>query len=279
MLALFALDLLMWLFCAPVAIRGDSAISHRVITWNIRYDNPADGLDAWPLRRDALASTVLEKMPDILAVQEALLSQVEFLDARLSDYRRYGRGREDGTVRGEFCPVWYRADRYTLLDSSTIWLSSTPAVPGKGWDAACERVATSVWLRDFSSGKTLHVVNTHWDHVGAEARSQSACMLAEMAETASGEGHLFLLMGDLNARPEDPALVPLRRLLRDACPKELSGEGTYNGFDTRLQEWPRIDYVWVAPGLQITTYTVLKPRVSGRWQSDHFPVLVEMHPE
>ena len=268
----------MWLM-PSMAIPVDSTVPHRLLTWNIRYDNPADGQDAWPRRQEALAATIAGQRPDIVAVQEALSHQVGFLDARLKDFRRYGRGREDGVAKGEFCPVWFRADRYELLDSSTIWLSPTPSVPGKGWDAACERVATSLLLRDLRSGRILRVVNTHWDHVGVEARTQSAHMLAEMAEVASRDGHLFILLGDFNAQPGDPCLTPLTRWLQDACPPGLSGEGTFNGFDTRLREWPRIDHIWLPAGVRTAGYRVLRPQVVGRWQSDHFPVLVEVHPD
>lgn len=279
MLAVMVIDLLMVWLMAPSAILGDSIPPCRLITWNIRYDNPSDGLDAWPHRRDALAATLSGQLPDIIAVQEGLLHQVEFLDDRLEGFLRYGRGREDGSLKGEFCPIWFRAARYELLDSATIWLSPTPATPGKGWDAACERVATSVKLLDRLSGRTLQVVNTHWDHVGGEARAQSARMMAELGEQASSLGHLFLLMGDLNVRPDDPCLIPLGRKLRDVCPLERYGEGTFNGFDTRASDRPRIDYFWVPAGVRTSGYQVLTPQVSGRWQSDHFPVIVMVHPD
>lgn len=278
--ALIALNMAFGIFCLWIGLSvsgfQDTVPAHRVLTWNIRYDNPADGPDAWPRRREALAATLMAQDAGIIAVQEALYLQVAFLEERLPGYRRYGVGREDGARKGEFCPIWFLESRYVLLDSSTIWLSPTPDTPGKGWDAACERVASSVLLRDRISGKTLRVVNTHWDHVGSQARVYSARLLADMASRTIERGHGFILLGDLNVRPEDPCLEPWGTLLRDACPPQLSGEGTYNGFDPQPREWPRIDYIRVSSVMTVSGYAVTHPRVAGRWQSDHFPVVADV---
>ena len=43
-----------------------------VMTFNIRYNNPGDSLNAWPYRKDTVASQILFHDVHLLGVQEAL---------------------------------------------------------------------------------------------------------------------------------------------------------------------------------------------------------------
>lgn len=110
------------------------------LTYNVRYDNPGDGPDRWEVRKDALVGEVLGQHPSVAGFQEVLKSQVDFLDQHMRGYQRYGKGREDGAEKGEFSPVYYDTATFRLITGSTRWLSATPDKPGKGWDAACERI-------------------------------------------------------------------------------------------------------------------------------------------
>ena len=67
-----------------------------VLTYNIRFDNPGDGDDAWPKRRDHLAAQLRFFAPDVFGIQEGLLRQLEYLNEQLPGYQRIGVGRDDG---------------------------------------------------------------------------------------------------------------------------------------------------------------------------------------
>lgn len=247
------------------------------ITYNIRYDNPADGPDRWEVRKGAVVSEVLKQQPSVAGFQEVLKSQVDFLDAQLKGYVRFGVGREDGAEKGEYSPIYYDTATFRLVAGSTKWLSATPEKPGKGWDAACERIATIVTLRDKKTGDSLLVINTHWDHIGVEARSNSAGIIKSLLSEWIKLDKNAVFMGDLNAEPSAPPIAQLRKFLRDACPSEQSGYGTFNGFELNKKRYPRIDYIWLAaPEWKVTHYKVLHPKVNGRQVSDHFPVLVKV---
>ena len=43
----------------------------RFLSFNIRYDNPADGPDAWPHRISAVADLLARYRPDAFGLQEA----------------------------------------------------------------------------------------------------------------------------------------------------------------------------------------------------------------
>src|SRR5688572_29691767 len=127
----------------------------RVMTFNIRYDEPQDKENAWPNRKELVASMIRFHHADLVGVQEALARQLKDLETLLPDYSWVGVGRADGKAAGEFSAVLYRKNRFKHLESSTFWLSETPQVPSAGWDAALPRIATWIKLRDLQTGKIL----------------------------------------------------------------------------------------------------------------------------
>ena len=251
--------------------------SFRVMTYNIRYDNPNDGLDRWAFRREALAEEVLRQRPAILGMQEVLLSQLEFLSAKFKGYQRIGVGRDDGMDKGEFSPIFIDTTVFKLLQSRTLWLSRTPEQPSRGWDAVLPRIATLVVLRDIQRGDSLWVVNTHFDHIGNEARLHSAELIVQTLSAPIKSGKRVIFMGDLNAEPNEAAIQYLQQQLTDACPADQADQGTFNGFEVINRPLKRIDYCWLsAANWQIKRYDVLQPKVNGRQVSDHFPILLEL---
>ena len=259
----------------------------RVMTFNIRYDTPSDGINAWPNRRDWVAGLIRFHAADAVGVQEALAHMLTELDARLPGFARVGVGRTDGRQGGEFSAILYRTDRLALLDSGTFWLSPTPEVPGsKGWDAAIERVATWARFRDRRTGCRLLHLNTHFDHIGERARQESARLIRRrLAELAAGDP--VVVTGDLNA---DPASAPYRLLTRDTIAGALgplrdayavSRAGHYGPTSTwtefrAIEPGRRIDYVLVSPTVTVLTHGILPDSWDGRFPSDHLPVLASV---
>ena len=144
----------------------------RVMTYNIRLDTPRDGINQWRLRKDRVADLIRYHRADLLGVQEALPNQMVDLKTALPGFNWYGAGRDDGKEQGEFSAIFYRSDRFQLLDKGTFWLSEAPETPGsKGWDADVTRVCSWVKLRDRWTFQTLYHFNTHFDHVGEDCPS------------------------------------------------------------------------------------------------------------
>ena len=205
----------------PAAVAAADAPPLRVMSFNIRLNVASDGPNAWPHRRDWVASLIRFHDADVVGVQEALLDMLVDLDARLPGFARVGVGRADGREGGEFSAILYRADRLALLDQGTFWLSPTPETPGsKGWDAAIERVATWARFRDRRTGCAYLHVNTHFDHVGDQARQESARLIRRRLDSLA-RGLPAVVTGDLNS---DPASVSYRVLTRDTLPG-VSGVG------------------------------------------------------
>ena len=272
---------------APAVPAAAPAAPLRVMTFNVRYDTPSDGPNAWPHRRDWVAALIRFHDADVVGVQEALLRQLTDLDARLPGFARVGVGRADGRTGGEFSAILYRADRLEVLDSGTFWLSPTPEAPGsKGWDAAIERVATWARFRDRRTGCRHVHLNTHFDHVGEQARQASARLLRRRLAVL-GQGLPVVVTGDLNS---DPGSAAYRILTRDTLTDALApladafyaSRTTHYGPTSTWTEFRaiepgrRIDYVLVSPAVTVLAHGILPDSWDGRFPSDHLPVLAAL---
>ena len=271
----------------PAAAREIASAPLRIMTFNLRLDVASDGPNAWPHRRDWVASLIRFHAPDAIGVQEALAHMLTDLDTRLPGFGRVGVGRADGRAGGEFSAILYRTDRLELLEDGTFWLSPTPEVAGsKGWDTAIERIVTWARFRDRLTGCELVHLNTHFDHRGEEARQESARLIRRRLPTLAKELPV-VVTGDLNS---DPASVPYRILtrdtiadasspLRDAFTTSVAGHygptSTWTAFRAIVPE-RRIDYVLVSADVAVLTHGILPDSWDGRFPSDHLPVLASV---
>lgn len=253
-----------------------------VMTFNIRYNNAGDSLDAWPNRKDKMASEVLFHKVDILGVQEALSGQINDLQNELKDYSYTGVGRDDGKTEGEYSAIFYNNKRLELARSSTFWLSQTPTVPGKkGWDAVCARIITWAEMKDKQTNKRFFVFNTHFDHMGKTARKESALLLLHAVDSIAGQ-QKALITGDFNAHPDDePIQIILNKndRLHLTDTKTTSQKphygptGTFNAFGPKETSDQPIDYIFFNRGVEVLEHATISQSWMGRFASDHFAVM------
>ncbi len=257
----------------------------RVMTFNIRYDEPQDKENAWPNRKELVASMIRFHHADLVGVQEALASQLRDLEKLLPEYSWVGVGRTDGKAAGEFSAILYRRSRFKQLESSTFWLSETPEVSSKGWDAALPRIVTWIKLRDLQTGKIFYHFNTHFDHRGVRARYESARLLLDRTAQISKDLPA-VVTGDFNFTESSDGYKLLtaknskkNSILRDA--RYVSEHGhhgptsTFNEFKALIPD-RKIDYVFVKGNIRVLQHGVLSDTWDGRFASDHFPVLAEI---
>ena len=252
----------------------------KIVTWNIRCQNGGDDARGcgWKARLPLVAEILRGLEPDIFAVQEAHFEQMNDLRAAFLNYQSAGVGREDGANDGEQCGIFFNATRFWLRAQETHWLSPTPEVPSRGWDAACTRIWTRAYLFDRAKDRELAVWNAHLDHRSKLARLQSAQLLRRHALEAEIP---MILCGDFNCTPNSAPIAELTRPgLRDAHAHAAHVEGevaTFCGFDQALSgENHRIDYVFASREWQIKSYRVPEDRADWPPASDHRPVVVEL---
>ena len=68
----------------------------KVMSYNIRLDNPKDGDNAWPNRKEATIGMINTLKPDVFGVQEALPHQVQYVEENAVDYEPCFRSEARG---------------------------------------------------------------------------------------------------------------------------------------------------------------------------------------
>ncbi|MEP4533470.1 MAG: endonuclease/exonuclease/phosphatase family protein [Cyclobacteriaceae bacterium] len=273
------MKLFLGLILAMMAIRG-SAQSITMMTYNIRLSLASDGPNAWDNRKENVAGQIQFYEPDIFGIQEGLPEQVDYLDSALQDYNFIGVGRDDGERKGEFSAIYFKSEKFKLLQSGTFWLSPTPDKPSKGWDAAYPRVCTYGQFQNLKSKEKFWVFNTHFDHVGDKARKESARLILKKIGNLNHEGLPVILSGDLNLTPDQAPIQMLAAEMKDSClackTAPFGPEGTWNGFDFKSPLDRRIDYIFVSMDVKVNKYAVLTDSQNQNFLSDHLPVFVEL---
>lgn len=255
------------------------AQNYTCLTYNIRYANENDGEDKWSIRKDFLIKQIQNQKPDFFGVQEALASQMDYIQLNLKNYRPIGGGRDDGMRKGEFSGIFYNITKFMVVRSGQFWLSETPNEIGIGWDAALPRICTYALLKDIKTKSTFWVFNAHFDHMGEMARENSAKLILQRSIEFNSQNLPVIVMGDLNMEPETEGIRVLSDHFQDAksvAKKVIQNQaGTFNGFKVDEAAKARIDYVFLSKDIKrIHRYEVLIEKPNGRYPSDHFPVIV-----
>lgn len=263
------------LFCS-----ASLAQSLNVMTFNIRLNVASDKENAWPNRKDLVASQIMFYDVDILGVQEAKPDQMKDLDSLLPAYGHIGVARDTGAW-GEFSAIFYKKQSIELLASNTFWLSETPNVRGKkGWDAALPRIVTWGKFKDKKSGKIFFAFNTHFDHIGEQARQNSARLILKAVDSLAGK-YPVIVTGDFNSSPENK---PYQILVDKKDPLHLTNSidisktppygpaGTFNNFELKEVNDQPIDFIFVKNGITVLKHATFSESWQGRFSSDHFPV-------
>ena len=248
-----------------VALFALSASAHElnVASFNIRNNSPKDyeKNDGWDQRKAILCDMINLEAFDIFGSQEVTKVQLDEMLAMLPDYDYIGVGRDYGDDRGEFCPIFYRKEVFEKLDGGTFWLSPTPDVPSKGWDAKYKRICTWGHFRHKASGKKICFMNVHFDHRGVQARIESAKLMLDYIKK-SCKGMRVIVSGDYNVNQTSDSYKVLAnsKILKDAhdaATVHFEPTGTFNGFNPKRYTTHRIDHLFVSKKLKVSRWGVL----------------------
>jgi len=258
-----------------------------IMTYNIRNNNnpDADGDNFWPYRKDFAANMIRFYDVDIVGTQEVLITQLKDLLDSLPEYNYLGVARDDGKESGEFCALFFKKEKFELLDGSTFWLSEDPSAAGvKGWDADCVRIVTWAIFKDKSTGKKFAVFNTHFDHVGPIARVESAKLLVKKVDEIAKDLPV-IITGDFNSVPETEVVKIITDKSRSnylADSRSMASikygpEWTAHNFGrTPLENRRIIDYVFVNEKVKVGKHAVIAEMLNKLYLSDHNPVFVNL---
>ena len=245
-----------------------------VASYNLRNANGGDSINGngWGQRYPVIAQIVQYHDFDIFGTQECFIHQLKDMKEALPGYDYIGVGRDDGKEKGEHSAIFYRTDKFDVIEKGDFWLSETPDVPSKGWDAVLPRICSWGHFKCKDTGFEFLFFNLHMDHIGKKARVESAFLVQDK-------------MKELGKGKELPAILI---------------NGTFNDFDPNSFTESRIDHIFVSPSFQVKRYGVLTDTYrsivgkgekkqandcpeeidiktyQARTPSDHFPVKVEL---
>ncbi len=287
-----------------VEIQVSSGEDLTVASFNIRYHNSSDSIkgNGWKQRCPVICNLIRFNDFEVFGAQEVLHDQLQDMLAGLPDYNYVGVGRDDGKTKGEYAPIFYKKEKFEVLSSGHFWLSEITDKPNKGWDAALPRICTWAKFKTRDTGFVFLFFNLHMDHIGIEARKNSAELVLKKI-TDMNANTPVVLTGDFNVDQHSPnyAVLEGSDLLDDAYKTaniRYALNGTFNDFKPDSKTDSRIDHVFVSPSFTVERYGVLtdtyraeiaesKSEKSGnfpkevsltkyvaRTPSDHFPVKV-----
>jgi len=254
-----------------------------VMSSNVRCFSPTDYFKkSWFYRANLIRDDINEVKPDIIGFQEATWMHYGYLQDILEGYDSVITYRDD-FILSEGCPIFYRTDKFSLINKGSFWLSETPEVMSKDWNSACYRVCSYVILKENKTNKELVVFNTHLDHVSDEARINGINVVLDKIKEFGGKPSI--LMGDFNAKVGSATINAAYEVFDDAHNvadnnlQEGFKEATYQGWGEKLNN-KRIDYFMVSKeGIDVNTYDVLDRTHDGIYASDHFPIYIEIELE
>ena len=250
----------------------------RIMSFNLRYcDDKAGSVKN---RSKITLAIINQYLPDSLGVQEATGEWLDILTEGLGEkYAYVGEARDRKGYKSEFSAVFYRKDKYNLIDSGTIWLSETPGVKySKSFDSVCHRVASWAVLENKETGEKHTHLNTHLDHVLEKTRTAQIKVFIDKLTELKQYGNVFCT-GDFNAEPTSEAYAGMLRATDDArTVAKNSDEGiTFHNYGT-VEEFSAgpIDYIFVPKGTRVDTFKIIRNTAKDMYPSDHYPVVADI---
>ena len=264
-----------WINKKEVSLNSNTNEEITIKSANVRCYAPDDLFKkSWFYRADLIRNNIDDVKPDIIGFQEVTWMHYGYLQDIMQGYDSVIMYR-DNFILSEGCPIFYRTDKFELIDKNSFWLSETPEVMSKDWNSACYRVCSYVKLRQLNTNKEFVVFNTHLDHVSDEARINGIkVVLDKINELGDVPSYL---MGDLNAKPNSKTLKSVYEFFEDGqVVADITTDGaTYQKWGEKLNS-ERIDYIVASIGkTDIYEYGIVDTLYDGVYPSDHFPIYIK----
>ncbi len=245
----------------------------RIVSFNLRCVGTGNTSVAY--RQSLLITQLLEVDADSMGFQEANIEWLTLLKEGLKDYDYVGRTRFDGNFLGEASPVFYKKDKYNLLDSGTFWLSKTPdRVGSKDWGSQNIRVCTYALLENKETGLTYVHMNTHLDHISSLARENQMQVILDRMQNYINE-YPVVLTGDFNDGVGSVTYKKATGVFTDArvAAPVTDNTPTYHGYGVTKS---LIDFVFINDKVEPLVYHVIDDKLKDVYLSDHYGIYSDL---
>ena len=253
----------------------DAGCDVRVVQFNLRSSGV--GKTSVAYRAPRLTAQLEEIGADSMGFQEASIDWMLYLSEHLEGYDFVGVGRTNGKLLGEFSPIFYKKDKYKVVDSGTFWLSKTPDKPGsKDWGSMNIRICTWALFENLETGARYAHLNTHLDHISDTARQNQMKLVMEKAEEFIGT-YPVVLTGDMNDDNSSAMYSYATGVMKDSrlCAPVTDDKDTFHNYGSVTVKG-LIDYVFVSEDIEPEVYHVIDSKINGDYLSDHYGIYVDM---
>jgi len=250
----------------------------KLMSYNILHVTSTKKNMEWSGRKDGIIKILKKYNPDILCAQEDQFLAGEYIiqQTGLTKVGVNYHGTTEGM--GTYRAIYYNAHRFALKNKGHFWLSETPDVRSKGWDAKSVRMCNWALFLDNQTNLEFYVFNAHFDHLGRQAALNSASLVLEKIEEIT-HGKPVVFAGDLNSTPDSPPILKLKTLLFSAHENSVivakGPQGTFGG-NTGSIPIKRIDHIFVRNFKTHEFITIDDRRDNGVHASDHCPIMATL---
>ncbi len=253
----------------------------RIGTYNIQYRTSNWKSTRLPALRNQWALFDF----DIVGTQEPYMSQINDMMEFLGDeYAWVGEMSISGkhpSSNSHYGPIFYRKERFEVVDWDVIWYTEKPGTPGYGGYSS----RMCIWARfhDKANNNDFYVFNSHFDHLGIEARVKAAYILRD-AVARIANGMPALMTGDFNS---DETTLQYRVLTEsgfiDDTMLAISEPTNADYFSmarykvSGLKKTKKhIDHIFYTfANVQVMDWKLFIEDYEGTYGSDHLPIVAE----
>ncbi len=251
----------------------------KVISSNIRFENPKDKKHDWPYRKEILQSIIRDFNGDILATQEGRGPQLRDLNRLIPQYQLIDKHREWIPARMYPC-LFVNPKTLISKKSGDIWLSETPKEAGsKLASSAFPRLCTWSLIQCKRNSKDFFVANTHLDHLSEKTRIQQVNILIREIRKINSKNLPLILMGDFNDSPNSQVRKDVISKLPLKDPWKLMNlpeESSHHKFLGHYDLGSRIDWVLLSSHFDCQSIFFNKEHRNNIYPSDHFPLMAKI---
>jgi endonuclease/exonuclease/phosphatase family metal-dependent hydrolase len=237
-----------------------------VMSFNVRVGHSVS-------MQGSVSKLIKTYMPDLLGVQEADSEWMGALTGRMgkNGYAAVGIGRDsEGT--GERTAIFYRKDKFELIDHKTMWLTDTPDEVSKVEGSESRRIVTVAIFKRLSDGKEFAYANTHLDNSTEAVREVQMRYLDQHIKSFTDLP--FMVTGDFNCeRSSTTYKIATEELGYENC--SILAPNARNRANATFVAGGIIDYCFRSAGAPFDPYlyAVCTETKNGNVVSDHYPIL------
>lgn len=252
-----------------------------IMTYNIRLATGDKGLKSWSKRGGHVVKQMKEKGVDVYLLQEPLKHQIDYIQSNLKNFSVVGKPRIDDEYLGTYNAIFFNRNKFKLKEDETFWVSETPLLESKGWDASRVRIITYALLENRVTKDNFYVFNVHLDQQGSESKIKGVELLDEWIKKININNYPVIIGGDFNSKENTEPILWFKDHYRDTKTVSITSPkgplGTFNFFNDRTARHKyRIDYIFVNENIKVKSYEVLQNKYGEMYPSDHYPLYVEL---